>query len=198
MNNMLKPKGRYAVLVLLMFLVFLCRNSLGSIDADASENVKIKGDLISIQVEGIRLGKLLNVIEEKTGIEFDLDKSLMDNEISVDFKELSVLEGIKKAICPLNYAIVYDPNDVVIKVIIRDQSNASSPMVVFNERSNGFPPGSYTGPPIEGAFIEGESNTHRPPGFELNQVEGPPGTNVRVEAPPSPEIAMIKGPKARK
>ena len=126
MNKMLKSTGRYAGFALLIFLLFLCRNSIASMGPITSENVRIEGDRISIQVEGIELGELLKVIEEKTGIEFELNMSLSGEEISVDFKELSLLEGIKKIVYNLNYAIVYEPGDVVNRVIIVDRSNASS------------------------------------------------------------------------
>ena len=129
MNKMLKSTGRYVGFMLLIFLLFLCRNSIASIDPDTSENVRIEGDRISIQVEGIELGELLKVIEDKTGIEFDLHRSLSGKEISVDFKELSLWEGIKAIIYPLNYAIVYDPGDVINRVIIVDRSN-TLPMTI--------------------------------------------------------------------
>ncbi len=49
MNNMLRSTGGYAGLVFLIFPVFLCRNSLASIDSIVSENVKIEDNRISVQ-----------------------------------------------------------------------------------------------------------------------------------------------------
>ncbi len=193
MNNMLWSTGRYAVIVLLIFLVFLCRSNFASIDSVTSENVQVEGDCISVQAKGIILGELLKSIEKSTGIAFELNKSLLEKEITISFKELSLLEGIKKIIYPLNYAIVFDPGGVVSKVIIVDRSNAS-PMITLNVENNVFPPGSYDGPPLEDTSTEGEGGPHTPPGSKLALIEGPPGTNIHVQGPPDSEIHLIEVP----
>ena len=193
MNNMLWPTGRYAVLVLLIFLVFLCRSNFASIDSVVSENVRVEGDRISVQAKEIILGELLKSIEKRTGIAFELNKALLEKEITISFKELFLLEGIKKIIYPLNYAIVFDPGDVVSKVIIVDRSNAS-PITTLNVENNVFPPGSYDGPPLEDTLTEGKGVTHTPPGSKLTLIEGPPGTNIHVQGPPDSEIHLIEGP----
>ncbi len=183
MNNMLWSTGRYAVLVLLIFPVFLCRSNFASIDSVTSENVQVEGDCISVQAKGIILGELLKSIEKSTGIAFELNKALLEKEITISFKELSLLEGIKKIIYPLNYAIVCDPGDVVSKVIIVDLSNAS-PMTTLNVENNVFPPGSYDGSPLEDTLTEGEGGPHTPPGYVPPKPdEGPPG----YEPPPKPD-----------
>ncbi len=193
MNNMLWSTGRYAVLVLLIFLVFLCRSNFASIDSVTSENVRVEGNRISVQAKEIILGELLKSIEKSTGIAFELNKALLEKEITVSFKELYLLEGIKKIIYPLNYAIVYDPGHVVSKVIIVDRSNAS-PMTTLNVENNVFPPGSYDGSPLEDTSTEGEGGPHTPPGSKLTLIEGPPGTNIFVQGPPDSEIVLIEGP----
>ncbi len=190
---MLWSTGRYAVLVLLIFPVFLCRSNFASIDSVVSENVRVEGDCISVQAKGIILGELLKSIEKSTGIAFELNKSLLEKEITISFKELSLLEGIKKIIYPLNYAIVSDPGDVVSKVIIVDRSNAS-PITTLNVENNVFPPGSYDGSPLEDTSTEGEGGPHTPPGSKLTLIEGPPGTNIFVQGPPDSEIHLIEGP----
>ncbi len=193
MNNMIRSTGGYAGLVFLIFLVFLCKNSLASIDSIVSENVKIEDNRISAQTQEITLGELLKAIERRTGIVFVLNKSLLEKEITISFKELSLLEGIKKIIYPLNYAIVYDPGRVVSKVIIVDRSNIS-PMTTLNVENNGFPPGSYDGSPLEATLTEGEGGPHTPPGSKLALIEGSPGTNIHVQGPPDSEIHLIEGP----
>ncbi len=194
MNKILWLTGRYATLVLLIFLVFLCRSNFASNDSVTSENVQVEGDRISVQAKEIILGELLKSIEKSTGIAFELNKALLEKEITISFKELSLLEGIKKIIYPLNYAIIYDPGDVVSKVIIVDRSNAS-PMTTLNVENNVFPPGSYDGSPIEDTSTEGEGvGPHTPPGSKLALIEGPPGTNIHVQGPPDSVIHLIEGP----
>jgi hypothetical protein len=67
MNNMIRSTGGYAGLVFLIFPVFLCRNSLASIDSIVSENVKIEDNRISVQTQEITLGELLKAIERRNG-----------------------------------------------------------------------------------------------------------------------------------
>ena len=62
MNKILWLTGRYATLVLLIFLVFLCRSNFASNDSVTSENVQVEGDRISVQAKGIILGELLESI----------------------------------------------------------------------------------------------------------------------------------------
>ena len=125
MNNMIRSTGGYAGLMFLISLVFLCRNSLASIDYIVSENVKIEDNRISVQTQEITLGELLKAIERRTGIVFVLQKPLLVKEISVNFEELSLLEGIKKIIYPLNYSIIYNQGGKIRKVFVIDQNNAS-------------------------------------------------------------------------
>ncbi len=193
MNKILWLTGRYATLVLLIFPIFLCRSNFASNDSVTSENVLVEGDRISVQAKEIILGELLKSIEKRTGIAFELNKALLEKEITISFKELSLLEGIKKIIYPLNYAIIYDPGDVVSKIIIVDRSNAS-PMTTLNVENNVFPPGSYDGSPLEATLTEGEGGPHTPPGSKLALIEGPPGTNILVQGPPDSEIHLIEGP----
>ena len=138
----------YAGFALLIFLVSFC---IGSVFSD---NVRIEGDRISIQVEGIELGELLKLIEDKTGIELELNNSLSGEKISINFEELSISEGIKKIINTLNYAAIYDPNDMTGKVIIvGSNSNTSTmnPAKVINLAEEEISVPLFLGEPTPGA-----------------------------------------------
>ncbi len=152
MNNMLRPTRRYAGFTLLIFLVFFCRSNIASFGSVPSDNVRIEGERISIQVKGVKLGELLKLIEDKTGIKFELDNSLSGEKISVDFKEVSILEGIKEIINTLNYAIIYDQDDAADKVIIVD-SNASTmiPAKAINLAEEEISVPTFLGKPTPGA-----------------------------------------------
>ncbi len=176
----------YTIFVLLLFLVYLSRSSLASIDSIAPENVKFDGNNISVQAEDIMLGKLLKTIRKSTGIEFELRGYLLERKISVGFKELSLLEGIRKIINPLSYAVVYDPDDKIRKVIIIDQGSINqgdfSTMMASDEYSNVFPPTEvYDGSHVMGEDKEpaSKSNKELSKRFEkmllADSFEGPPG-----------------------
>ncbi len=87
MNNILRLRRKYAGFVFLLLLVFQCRNSMASIDFIASENVQIRGDHISVQAKGITLGKLLKEIKKEAKIGFKSSKDLLEQKLSVGFKE---------------------------------------------------------------------------------------------------------------
>ncbi len=187
---MIRSTGGYAGLVFLIFLVFLCRNSLASIDSIVSENVKIEDNRISVQTQEITLGELLKAIERRTGIVFVLQKPLLEKEISVNFEELSLLEGIKKIIYPLNYSIIYNQGGKIRKVFVIDQNNASI-KTAFNEKSKESSVDNQDVPPFESKQMEGEGGEYLPPSSELTLTEGPPGTNILVQGPPGSELGYL-------
>ncbi|MCP5002691.1 MAG: hypothetical protein GY941_01875 [Planctomycetes bacterium] len=71
------------------------------------------------------IGEVIKAIKKVTGIKFNITESLLEGEVSADFKKLPLLEGIKKIIYPLNYAIIYNRDDEISKVIILDKVSGS-------------------------------------------------------------------------
>jgi len=214
MNIRFKPYGTFANILLLLFLVFLCRNGLASIDSIASKNVKVEDDRVSVHVKGLMLGELVKEIKKSTGIEFDIRESLLEREVSVNFKELSLLEGIKKIIYPLNYAIIYNPDDEISKVIVIDEGNNST-MMAYNTNSFVSPVSYQYSEPSghnphqfnEQQVMEGDNEqvSHGSELFKsykipdpvpvIASMEGPVGTDAFIQEPPAPEIALIEGPQ---
>ncbi len=158
---------RCTLIALLIFLVFSRNNVLASIDSIADENVKVEDDRISIQAKGIMLGKLLKEIEKKVGVEFKLKKSLLEKKVSVSFRELSLSEGLKRIIYPLNYSIIHDENGKISKVFIIDQGDPRTISLDLREPFKDEGPPGYVPPkPDEG-----------PPGYVPSPKPdgGPPG-----------------------
>ncbi len=194
---------------------------MASIDSNASKNVKIEGSLISVQVKEIMLDELVKEIKKRTGIEFDISESLLESEVSVNFKELTLLEGLKKVLYPLNYAIIYSPDDEISRVIVLDKGDGST-MMAYNRDSFVSPAGyQYSGSPghnppqLNEEQLMEEHNEQAHPGnsfFESHRIpetektlfkeepdanatdENFPGTNAQIQATPVSEIAPIEGP----
>lgn len=100
---------------------------------------------------------------------FVLQKPLLEKEISVNFEELFLLEGIKKIIYPLNYSIIYNQGGKIRKVFVIDQNNASI-KTAFNEKSKESSVDNQDVPPFESKQMEGEGGEHLPPGSELGYL----------------------------
>ncbi len=126
-RNIINKYHRKVILIGVLFFIFF----IGITSAIA--NVKVEGDRISVDAKGIALGEIVKEIKNSTGIEFVLSKTLLETKISVGFKELSLPEGLKKIIDPLNYAVVYDPGGEISKVIIID-TNEDSKMTAYDEK----------------------------------------------------------------
>ncbi len=81
MNIRFKPYRTFAHILLLLLLVFLCRNVLASIDSNASKSVKIEGSFVSVQVKKIMLGELVKEIKKSTRVEFGIRQSFSNDGI---------------------------------------------------------------------------------------------------------------------
>ena len=221
MKIQFKPYGIFLHILLLLFLVFQCRNVLASIDSIALKNVRIEGDCVSVQVKGIMLGELVKEIKKSTGVEFDITESLLKSEISVNFKELSLLEGIKKIMYHLNYAIIYDPDDEISRVIILDKGNNST-MMAYNSNSFKSPdgyqysePSSHNPQKLNEQQLMNGGKEQVPSGSKLFKSSSRPdtdkrilkenpdtnainksfiGINAPIQAKPVSELTSIEGP----
>ena len=162
---------------MLLFIFFIGITS-------AFANVKVEGDRISVDAKGIALGELVKEIKNSTGIEFELSKTLMEKKISVSFKELSLPEGLKKIIDPLNYAVVYDPSGMISKVIIIDTNEDSKMTANAKKVDESFPDNQA----VSTSEIEPDNELFN----DASSAENASGSdNNKVSAkPPFPEISL--------
>ena len=173
-RNIINKYHKKSILFGMLFFIFF----IGITSAFA--NVKVEGDRISVDAKGIALGEIVKEIKNSTGIEFELSKTLMEKKISVGFKELSLPEGLKKIIDPLNYAVVYDPGGMISKVIIID-TNEDSKMTAYAKK-------------VDESFPDSQdvSTSKVEPDNDVSSAENASGSdNNKVSAkPPFPEISL--------
>ncbi len=158
---------------MLFFILFIGITS-------AFANVKVEDDRISVDAKGIALGEIVKEIKDITGIEFELSKALLERKISVGFKELSLPEGLKKIIDPLNYAVVYDPGGEISKVIIIDTNEDSKVTAYAKKFDESFPDSQDV------------STSKVEPDNDVSSAKNASGSdNNKVSAkPPFPEISL--------
>ena len=173
-RNIINKYHKKSILFGMLFFIFF----IGITSAFA--NVKVEGDRISVDAKGIALGEIVKEIKNSTGIEFELSKTLMEKKISVGFKELSLPEGLKKIIDPLNYAVVYDPGGMISKVIIID-TNEDSKVTAYAKKVDESLPDS-----------QDVSTSEVEPDNDVSSAENASGSdNNKVSAkPPFPEISL--------
>ena len=184
--------GRYTFFVTVVLLAFLWRIGLASNGSEASPNVAIAGDRISVQAMGVPLGDLLEVIERETGIQFEVDEGILEEKIYVDLADIPLSEGLKKILPSLNHAILYDPSGKIRRVVLLGQGKASGMISTKRDDDSSVSSdrGSYSG----GRVAQSEAS---PKGSEPKKpaVEGPPGAeSIKHQKPPGSDIPVMKGP----
>jgi hypothetical protein len=93
--------------------------------ANGFNPVQFDGDRLSAHAEGKSLGELLITVGNMTGIQFTFNELVATEKIFLDFQGLSLSEGIKKIIYPLNCAAIYDDTGKLRKVIILERWKGS-------------------------------------------------------------------------
>jgi hypothetical protein len=184
--------GRYTCFVIIVLLVFSVQIGLASNGSEASPNVAIVGERISVRAMGVPLGELLEMIERETGIQFEVDEGILEEKIFVDLADVPFSEGIKKIFPSLNHAILYGPSGKIRKVVLIGQGKASGMISIKkdDDSSRDSDRSSHSG----GRVSQSEAS---PKGSEPEKpaVEGPPGAgSIKYQKPPGSDIPVMKGP----
>lgn len=97
--------------VLLLF--FLLPWDGGVRDASASEasfDLTFRDNLLNAKIETVSLKEVLERLSRLTNIEISLEKSVGDETVTVEFKNLPLEEGILRILQGKSYALTYDQN----------------------------------------------------------------------------------------
>ena len=84
--------------------------------------LNFEDDIVSANIQDVSLRKVINEIEEETGIWFRLmiskDAPVLSEDISVQFEEEPVDAGLGRILRPVNHSLVFDKQDNVIGVFL--------------------------------------------------------------------------------
>ncbi len=69
--------------------------------------LSLQGNSLSVQVEQVPLGEVLAAIAQQTGLTVHLVGSVAEDEVSVEFQNLPLQEGINRIVGGRNYVLVY-------------------------------------------------------------------------------------------
>jgi hypothetical protein len=104
------------IILTALFLLFseLSPTWSGNLDT----NLKFEGQNFSANLKKASLKAVLRKIESRKGIWFKGRDSLLDREISVQFRNLSLQDGLKRILFSTNYCLVFDHQRKLSGVIL--------------------------------------------------------------------------------
>ena len=89
-----------------------------------SQSVSIRDGLISVDLRDTPLVSVAGDIERLSGISFKGDDSLVEERVSVAFKDLPLEQGIKRILATLNYSFLFDSRGEISEVVIMSEGSA--------------------------------------------------------------------------
>lgn len=99
-------------------------------DGAESSIVDIREGRISVSAKNVPLMLLCRDIEEKSGVRFRTQDSLLGDNLSIDFKNFPLLEGIERLLAHVNYLLYFDHRNKLSEVFILRQEKPYSPAVL--------------------------------------------------------------------
>jgi len=114
----LKLRGR-GWLILLFFAVILAVQSPLQV-SESKKNCEVEyiNERLTVNVDNVALGSVLAAIREKTGVEFVLSQEESERLISIRFESFPLVEGLRRILNPFNFALLLDPGNKPMKVVI--------------------------------------------------------------------------------
>ena len=90
-----------------------------------AERVTIQNGRMSVDLQEASLVGVAKDIEKQAGISFKGDESLLEEKVSVSFKDLPIEEGIKRILANMNYSLMFDNQGQVSEVMIMSEGSGA-------------------------------------------------------------------------
>jgi hypothetical protein len=156
-------------------------------------DLTFQGDVLSVNLKETQLKEILGKLEREKGISWNGNSSLLEERITLQFKDLSLNEGVKRILGSMNYCLIFDANERLASVIIigekiRGRVMPSRKIVAQSKRTQQSQPAKAektrevsNGPPVANKKDHG--------GFRvIRNVPSP----VDVSEPTAEEIESLK------
>jgi hypothetical protein len=89
-----------------------------------AQRVTIQDGRISVDLKEASLVSVARDIERQSGISFKGDESLVEESVSLAFKDLPLEQGIKRILATVNYSLLYDSRGEISEVMIMSEGSA--------------------------------------------------------------------------
>ncbi len=107
------------IFILFIFItIFFISTSTKASRTEVGFQIDYKKDDLTINVKDVALGSLLNILREKTGIEFSGISEFAQVPVSLNIGPIPLIEGLRRVLNHFNHAILVDSNNKPIKVVI--------------------------------------------------------------------------------
>lgn len=109
-------------------------NSLSNAAQEIS--IKFEGQIMSVKLQGVSLRMILEKLKKEKGIWVKGNESLLDENISVKFEDLSINEGIKRIFANINHAQILDYDNRLVGVVLVGKRGTGGHTSQLSELSN--------------------------------------------------------------
>jgi len=91
---------------------------LPSLSIAYSVDLTFKGETLSANLKEVPLKTVLEKISREKGVWIKGNDSVLEEKVSIEFRELSLTDGLKRIRAPMNYSLVFDLERNLVGVII--------------------------------------------------------------------------------
>jgi hypothetical protein len=106
-------------------LGFLCLMYLSSAFSDTRKmHLNFVGHTLSANLDEVSLGVLLENLKREKGIWFRGDESLLEEKVSVRFRDLSLQNGLRRILSGINHVLVFDRDEGLVGVFILSKKHS--------------------------------------------------------------------------
>ena len=172
---------------------------------DGGIDLRIEGEILSARLGGVPFKIVLERLEREWGIWFRGDPSFLEEEVTVEFIELPLEQGLKRILSSVNHVLLFDGNGGVLGVVVIGRAKAgpavSEGRVGIRERTIS-PPSTNRQADIAGSFTV--IRNLPPPGgyvaatpeerenFRVIRNLAPPGGAIEVSAEEIQNFEVIR------
>lgn len=112
------------IIIVLSMLVFLYFKSFSFASSAKGEiELKFNGQLMSAWIQGVSLRVILEKLKREKGIWFMGNESLLNEKISVRFKDHTLQEGLRRILSHINHGLLFNHENGVVGLFIFSKEN---------------------------------------------------------------------------
>jgi hypothetical protein len=119
--------GRINLLLLVLLMSWPAQDLYGAEERQGEPKVVIKDGMMSLSTSDCLLPMLLENIERQSKVSFILNHSLRQERVSLAFKSVPFLEGLKRILSSMSYVLFFDSSSNLVQVIVIQQRKGYLP-----------------------------------------------------------------------
>ena len=148
---------------------------------------------LTLSAEAVPLGTLLEKIQEKTSVEFEIPEKLLKQPISISFQSLPLTEAIKRILRGVSYTCIFDSNGNMEKIIALPNASKDKDNLIARRAPRQDLPHEqameYMPPPDLEDIMEAMESTPPPEVEDIDEA-------VEIKPPPEVLQGLVEAIKA--